>query len=194
MNSNKSNLFIDDLLNMDGSNISDSDELFQPELGFSKLEIKKQFDSNLTNLDNDISHIDVRLSHIQKFIVSFEAQVDQIKTIIKNTSDASKKANLYGILNNSIELNARYEEIYIKCLDLKQKYRKDQSDLNYKVVRLIEFELSKIKEEETSLTPGRLAQMVNELSSTINKQSLINPDSELISDISSIQDDPKYKI
>jgi len=192
MSSNKQNLFIDELLNMD-TNLPEDEP--SPETEFNKTEIRKQFESTVSNLEVDISHIDLRLSHIQKFIVNFEGQIDQIRNIIKNTSDASKKASLYGILNNSIELNARYEEIYIKCLDLKQKYRRDQSDLNYKIVKLIELELSKIKEEEESLTPGRLAQMVNELSSTINKQSNREPeDTDLINDISSIHDDPKYKI
>lgn len=191
---NKQNLFIDELLNME-PDLSEDNSPLPPETEFNKAEIKKQFETTVNNLDTDISHIDLRLSHIQKFIINFEGQIDQIRTIIKNTTDPSKKASLYGILNNSIELNARYEEIYIKCLDLKQKYRKDQSDLNYKVVKLIELELSKIKEEEESLTPGRLAQMVNELSSTISKQSNNDPtDPSLLNDISSIQEDPKYKI
>ena len=194
MSTNKQNLFIDELLNIE-SNLPDDESPLESETTFSKTNIKKQFESTVNALDVDVSHIDLRLSHIQKFIINFEGQIDQIKSIIKNTSDPSKKSNLYGVLNNSIELNAKYEEIYIKCLDLKQRYRKEQSDLNYKIVKLIEFEMSKIKEEEQSLTPGRLAQMVNELSSTINKQTNnLSENNNLITDISAIHNDPKYKI
>jgi hypothetical protein len=186
------NVFIDDLINLPNANLSEDNDMDNFES--NNLSIKKQFETNFKNLELDITHIDLRLSHIQKFIVNFEGQVDQLRNIIKNTSDPSKKASLYAILNNSIELNARYEEIYIKCLDLKQKYRHNQSDLNYKTVRLIELELSKVKEEENSLTPGRLAQMVNELSSVVNTQSNNHSSNILIDDISSIQNDPKYRI
>jgi hypothetical protein len=189
------NLFIDDLIDIPNANLSDDDD--DKELKYNKSSIKKQFSENFNNLELDISHIDLRLSHIQKFIVSFEGQIEQLKTIIKNTSDPTKKSNLYAVLNNSIELNVRYEEIYIKCLDLKQKYRHNQSDLNYKVIRMIELELSKIKEEEETLSPGRLAQMVNELSAVIhNKSNSLNSitSEELVNDITSIQNDPKYRI
>lgn len=186
------NIFIDDLINLPNANLTEDTDIDNFES--NNLSIKKQFETNFKNLELDITHIDLRLSHIQKFVVNFEGQVDQLRNIIKNTSDPAKKASLYAILNNSIELNARYEEIYIKCLDLKQKYRHNQSDLNYKMVRLIELELSKVKEEENSLTPGRLAQMVNELSSVVNNQTNTHSSNILIDDISSIQNDPKYRI
>jgi len=189
--------FIDELLNIPGDGQLENDIVKEDEIKDVKTEVKKQFLETFENLDRDISHIDLRLSHIQKFIVNFESQIDQLRNIIKNTTDSNKKSNLYTILNNSIELNARYEEIYIRCLDLKQKYRKEQSEANYKVVRLMEIELNKIGIDDTQLTPGRLAQMLNELSSAVNKKQDERSPSiadDLIGDISALQNDPKYRI
>ena len=175
-------------------------------LKFDENEIEEQLDDTVSekvrfeyvqyfkNLESDITHIDNRMSHIQKFITNLDTQVQHIQSLIKSDANPGKRGNYYQIMNTCMELNARYEDLYIKCMDLKQKYRKEQDDLKHKVSRLVDIDIPKSKVDvgHHSLTPGNLAMMIQELTSAIGKN---DRSAEKIQDsIQTLYDDPDYQL
>ncbi len=97
----------------------------------------EEFDPNLNNLRTDINAIDLMLSSIQRHITVLESQLSAIQHILKNPNTPSgDKAKLYAGLNNAQELLSRYYDNYNRYLETKYKYRKEQNELGYKLIKL----------------------------------------------------------
>jgi len=182
---------IDDVM-VDDENFVD--ENFVDDLGKNQNKIRDEFKGRFKNLDIDIEHLDNRAAHIQKFIFNMETQVDNIKTLIKNEKNPGKKGNYYGLMNSAIEINARYEDLYLKCLDIKYKYRKEQNDLNTKIARMAEIDLPKagLDSPDDILTPGKLAKMISDLTKAISKND--NAADDLTSSLSELEENPEYSL
>ena len=133
--------------------------------------IKSEFQLRFDNLEKDITHIDNRMGHIQQFCTNLDAQVQNLQALIQNDQNPGKKAQYYQVMNNCMELNASYETLYIRCMELKQKYRKEQDDLHTRISKFTEIEIPKAKVDhgEQALTPANLALMMQELTRSIHK-------------------------
>jgi len=136
-------------------------------------DFENEFSNRFKNLEEDIQNVDARMAHLNKFIVNMETQVNNLRALIANDTNSNKRGSYYTLMNTCVELNARYEDLYLKCMDIKYKYRKEQDDLSHKVKKLTHLDIPKMKKEAESgggeLTAGRLATLLQELSDKISK-------------------------
>lgn len=162
-----------------------------------------EFDKRVENLEIDVEHIDNRLGLIQSYITGIDTQLSNLKNLIKNCQNPNEKGKLYNLLNQALELNVKYQDLYLKALDIKRNYRKEQDEFSYKKIRFIEIEIKKAEgdEDERGLTPTKLMQIMKELQSDIQqerkevKEIDTKPQTNSVMDaISILNDDPDYRI
>jgi len=159
---------------------------------------EREFDPNFQSLKEDITHIDSRMAHINKFIVNMETQVNNLRALIANDTNSSKRGSYYTLMNTCVELNARYEDLYLKCMDIKFKYRKEQDDLVHKVKKIASIDIPRLRQagdgEEGlgELSASKLASILTKLTDKIN-----GTDKEanaLTQTLEDLKNDPDYKI
>lgn len=111
-------------------------------------------------LSEDIANLDTRATAIQDFIRELDVQMGNIKNLIKTETDAGKKGKLYGLLNETMELNVKYHDLYLKCADIKRRYREEDNDLLIRKTRFFEIDLVKLDKNDTQdLGVGNLSMM-----------------------------------
>ncbi len=156
--------------------------------------VKSEFAQRFDNLEKDIVHIDARMQHIQQFCTNLDAQVQNLQQLVKSDNNPGKKGQYYQIMNSCMELNATYEMLYIRCMELKQRYRKEQDDLHSKISRFTEVEIpkSKVDVSEQALTPASLAIMMQELTSAITNSD--KKAEKIHTSLQELEDNPDYKI
>lgn len=155
-----------------------------------------EFKDNFQSLKEDIEHIDIRMQHINKFIVNLETQVNNIRALIANDENPAKRGSYYTLMNTCIELNARYEELYLKCMDIKYKYRKEQDDLNHKVKKLSHLDIPKMRgggdDPNAELSASKLAKILFTLSEKLDKTD--TETNKVFNTIQDLEDDPDLRI
>lgn len=156
--------------------------------------VKYEFEERFENLEKDIVHIDTRMQHIQQFCTNLDAQVQNLQQLVKSDNNPGKKGQYYQIMNSCMELNATYEMLYIRCMELKQRYRKEQDDLHSKISKFTEIEIPKAKVDvsEQALTPASLALMMQELTSAINKND--DKAEKVHASLQELEENPDYKL
>lgn len=157
---------------------------------------EKEFKDNFQSLKEDIEHLDTRMQHINKFIVNLETQVNNIRALIANDENPAKRGSYYTLMNTCMELNARYEELYLKCMDIKYKYRKEQDDLNHKVKKLSHLDIPKLRggsdDPNAELSASKLAKILFTLSEKLDKTD--NETKTVLNTIQDLEDDPDLRI
>jgi len=160
------------------------------------LRLESEFKLNFKSLDDDIQHIDMRLAHINKFIVNLETQVNNLRALIANDTNSAKRGSYYTLMNTCVELNARYEDLYLRCLDIKFKYRKEQDDLGHKVKRMTNIELPKAKISDGGgsgeMSSVRLSQLLKELAAKLD--STDTSTNKVFETLSELDTDLDYKL
>jgi septal ring factor EnvC (AmiA/AmiB activator) len=163
----------------------DGDEQVVEEL---ESDIKSKFSDNFDNLRKDINSVELMLSSIHKHIMVLEAQITQIEATIKNAATSgADKGKLYQILNKAQELLSSYYDNYNRFAETKYKYRKEQNDLNYKVVRMIEIEMRNVK----NLMPSHFELLEMMKSFQFENKTGTN---KIIDDLDIINSDPTYEL
>lgn len=165
---------------------------------------KEEFENCKVNLETDIEHVNTRLGLIQSYITGIDTQLSNLKNLIKNCQNPNEKGKLYNLLNQALELNVKYQELYLKALDIKRNYRKEQDEFTYKKIRFVEIEIKKAEgeQDERGLTPTKLLQVMRDLQTEIHKetkrndtapkeQQRSNPVTEALT---LLDDDPDYRI
>jgi septal ring factor EnvC (AmiA/AmiB activator) len=150
--------------------------------------VESKFDDNADNLRKDINNIELMLSSIQKHLMVIEAQIGQIESLIKNKSTPpGDKPKLYQVLSKSQELLSMYYDNYNRFAETKYKYRKEQNDLNYKVIKLIEVEMKNLK----TVMPSHL-----ELLETMKGLQFSSPEvkNSIEEELAAINSDPIYEV
>ena len=110
-------------------------------------EIYTKFDSNFSNLNNDIKYIELKINDVQDKIVELKLQLQNILGIIATVQGADK-AKTYGVYNELMKLLSAFYSNLAVLIDLRQKYRGQEGDLKYKSVKLIELEMKKINDDD----------------------------------------------
>lgn len=173
---------------------SDDSAVAEDEMNHTKVRIKTEFNIRFDNLEKDIAHIDGRMKHIQNFCTNLDLQIKNLQTLVKADNNPGKKGQYYQIMNSCMELNATYEQLYIRCMELKQRYRKEQDDLHSKISRFVELEMPKanIENHDQALTPASLAMMMQELTRSITTN---DKKAEVIkTSLQELEEDPDYKL
>jgi len=137
----------------------------------------------------------MRLAHINKFIVNLETQVNNLRALIANDTNPAKRGSYYTLMNTCVELNARYEDLYLRCLDIKFKYRKEQDDLNHKVKKMTNIELPRAKLDPTGtgdMTSVRLSQLLKDLASKL--EGTDKKANAIFDTLTELETDPEYKV
>lgn len=154
--------------------------------------VRDEFKVRFNNLEADIKHVNTRLDHVQQFVLLFENQIDHLKNLIKNDK-GGKRAHYYTLMNSAMDLNSRYEELYIKLMDLKHKYRKEEDDLNIKVAKMVEVDISRLSDEDDdALTPAKLSNILQMLTRQIDQQD--DKAKEITQSFHDLEQDPDYKL
>ncbi len=112
-------------------------------------ELYKKFDENFNRLTTDIKYIESKFEAVQDRITEIDLQLNHIKQII-NTLQGADKAKMFNIYNELLKLLSQFYSNLSVLIDLRQKYRSQESDLKYKSVRLIELEMKKIEDNTMS--------------------------------------------
>jgi len=171
--------------------IKDTGPIDTPE----QIQLNDKFQEKFDNLARDVDHVDARMKHINDFVINLETQVNNLRALIANDDNSSKRGHYYTLMNTCVELNARYEELYLKCLDIKFKYRKEQDDLQYKVKKMVHIELQRIKKDddgEGELSSSKLSKMLNTIMSKLDKTD--DEADKMIKSLTELEDDADYKI
>lgn len=107
----------------------------------SREQINDQLIAIEHSLSEDIQIIDIRMPEIQLYLSDLKTQLQQLRSMIANEEDPAKRADLYKIMNNSLELSATFERIYLNALDVKYKYKQGFINSIHKKVKLLEIDL-----------------------------------------------------
>lgn len=162
----------------------------------------KVFDYCSKNLDIDIEHVNSRLSLLQTYITSIDTQLVNLKNFIKNAQNDGQKVRLYKLLNESLEIGVKYHELYLRALDIKYKYRKEQDDFNYKKVDYQSIRYPKSQQEDASkdgVTLSDLMEFMKSVERQIKESQSVssNPASNnnhIANIFKELNEDPDYKI
>jgi len=131
----------------------------------SNLKSVIELDGLEKNIKNDILHVDNRMSDLQMYITSLDSQVKKLEVIIKN-SETKKKGNLYQILNDTLMMIAKFQQIYQTYLQTKFNYRREHDNLIYRKIKLVEIEMKTAIGGD--LTPTMLLSLLQELNRKID--------------------------
>jgi len=131
----------------------------------SNLKSVIELDGLEKNIKNDILHVDNRMSDLQMYITSLDSQVKKLEVIIKN-SETKKKGNLYQILNDTLMMIAKFQQIYQTYLQTKFNYRREHDNLIYRKIKLVEIEMKTATGGD--LTPTMLLSLLQELNRKID--------------------------
>lgn len=160
-----------------------------------QIQLNSKFKDKFENLERDVNHVDARMKHINDFVINLETQVNNLRALIANDDNSSKRGHYYTLMNTCVELNARYEELYLKCLDIKFKYRKEQDDLQYKVKKMVHIELPRLKKEDDGdgeLSSIRLSKMLNTIMNKLDKTD--GEANDMIKSLTELDDNDDYKL
>jgi hypothetical protein len=152
--------------------------------------ITPKFTSELSNLNTDITYLDMQISSVQKHILALESTIAVIEQALNNPQNKNNpnfdKTKMYGVLNKTLEILSLYHSNQQRFLDLKHKYRKEQDDLKYKIVRMINIELEQF---------NRHNQSNMEVLETLRNFNFNDPNNKkkLLDEIESINSDPLYE-
>lgn len=153
--------------------------------------LESQFVEEGENLVMDIKYLDMQISSVQKHIVSLESTISMIEQQLNNPVNKNNptfdKSKMYVILNKTLELLPLYHSNQQRFLDLKFKYRKEQDDMKYKIVRMINIELEQFNKHNQSNA---------DVLETLKKFNFsdVNSKDELFREIQMINDDPIYEL
>jgi hypothetical protein len=152
-----------------------------------ELEIK--FEPERENLAKDISTLDIQISNIQKHIVVLESTINSIEQALNNPANKGNtqfdRPKFIGALNKTLEILALYHGNYQRFYDLKYKYRKEQDDLKFRVVRLVNVELEATKGTSNS----DLIDVLRRIDFNDPKSS-----SKIVDEINKVNKDPDYEL
>lgn len=175
---------IAELLDEDISQVEDGD-----------VKLGKNFTKTEDIVHKDVTHVENRLSNIQLYISSLDTQVNNIKQLIQNEKDPAKKGKLYGVLNNSMELIVKFQDLYLKAMDIRYKYRREQVDFLIKKTKLIEIDLRKYKDlSSADLNTSKLVQLIMNIQTQLENYNETGKESEIHERLKSIEEDDRYKI
>jgi hypothetical protein len=152
----------------------------------SALEVKFKPEHN--NLDKDITYLDLQISGIQKHIILLESTVSSVEQALNNKSNPNvDRTKYFAVLNKTLELLALYHGNVQRFLDLKFKYRKEQGELKFKIVRMINIEL-----ESTKKNNNQYSDVLEVLKNfNFDDKSSTN---KLIGEIEDVNNNPLYEL
>ncbi|MBC8427432.1 MAG: hypothetical protein H8D97_00925 [Proteobacteria bacterium] len=167
------------------------DDLFnQLDEGDEDNSSENQFKDNFGNLTYDINYIDNKIQNIQGHISILENKLNMVQQSIQNAHKQQNNPNsidiskLYNAFNKMYELLSLFQKTEQTYLDLKFKYRNEQNDLKYKLVRMDEIDKKRITEMEGISNTDIISALGNLLDNQTSKENTIKE----------LEDDPKYKI
>lgn len=153
-------------------------------------QISKEFDNLEDNLKLDITHIDHRMSDIQQYITTLDTQLNNLQILIQNQKDPATKSGMYKIYNNTLEIIAKFQQIYQTFFQTKHNYRREHDDLICKKLRLVNIDIKRAEDGE--LTPTTLLTVLQQLSGQIEKDT--TGPNKITSSIDVLESDDLYKI
>jgi len=104
-----------------------------------------ELEDNFSDLKNDISAIDIKLSDLDQMILDLKNTINRTQTALRAATTPSDRGGLYKIINATSETLATYYQIYQRFLEVKYRYRKEQDDLTFKTASFIQIDLKKIE-------------------------------------------------
>ena len=139
----------------------------------SRIQINDQLIKIENSLNSDIQNTDVKMGDIQLYLADLRTQLQQLKSLVANEKDPQKRANLFKVINNTLEIIATFEGLYLKALEVKFKYRQEFTNTIHRKVKLFEIDL---KEAETvnELNKTQLLTVIGKLQTTFEKLSAMN--------------------
>ena len=160
-------------------------------------EERADFSEVKRNYKQDITHVDSRLTQLQSYITTLNSQAQNLKTLIQNEKDPSKRAKQYQILNECLELIATFEGLYLKAMEVKFRYRKEQTDFIVKKAKYIEIELAKLTADDkaSDLNTAKLVEMLQSFERMVLEKAGSNGEPAALPEaITKIDDEEKYKL
>ena len=139
---------------------------------------KDSINSQLTNIENalqqDTQLIDQRMVSLQEYVLDLKTQVQSIKSIIPSEKDPSRRANLYKLINTSLELIANFEGLLLKSLEVKNRYRQEFINSVHRKIKLFEIDLKQMEDSIGELNTVGLIKIVNALQQSFDRFSKNN--------------------
>lgn len=175
---------------------------------------KDSINTQLTNIENalqqDTQLIDQRMVSLQEYILDLKTQTQNIKSIIPSEKDPARRANLYKLINTSLELIATFEGLLLKSLEVKNRYRQEFINSVHRKIKLFEIDLKQIEDSIGELNTVGLIKIVNALQQSFDKfsknntnitsdnidqiEDLTDEDKQIAYQIGTINNDEKYSL
>jgi hypothetical protein len=167
------------------SQLDEEDEI-QEEDGEQSSE--SRFKKNFNNLDDDITHIELKLQGIDTHVKVLEIKINNLDNLINQVQQTPNSnidiSKLYMSYTKSYELLSFMQKSYQVYLDLKFKYRVEQDDLRFKLHRMDEIEKKKINELD-EINSADIVSALSKFMTTPGKQETA---------LKEVLDNPKYSI
>lgn len=145
----------------------------------------EDFQTDLDDLELDISHINDRLNNINKNMILLQHNIDRLTNLILHSSNAQANANqgpisqktstshYYTIQNEALKVLALYNDNYQRLLDLKFKYRSSHGEFKLKTRRFIELELKRLESgSDNEMSYNQVLKALSTLSTTTDNTAL----------------------
>lgn len=147
--------------------------------------ITPDYNNIKTIIDNDVNHILIKLSEIQKHITTIDTIISSLETQLINEQDFRKKAYISKTISSYISQTAQLQEVYQKFLTIKYNYTAELNRLATNKHSL----LIKSKEESGSsiLSVTKLLNIFKQLNSSDSK-------TQLLTSVSDLSKNPSYNL
>lgn len=147
----------------------------------------EDFQTDLDDLELDISHINDRLNNINKNMILLQHNIDRLTNLILHSSNSQVNANqgqgstqqkinptnYYTIQNEALKVLSLYNDNYQRLLDLKFKYRTSHGEFKLKTRRFIEVELKRLEAgSDTDMSYNQVLKALSKLSTTNDNTAL----------------------
>lgn len=163
---------------MSGSNITEPElQKLNDEGHLNRNQINDQLILIEKSLNSDIQNTDIRMSNIQLYLSDLNTQAQQLKSMVANEKDSGKRANLYKVINNTLEMCANFEGLYLKALEVKYRYRQEFINSVHRKFKLLEIDLEQ-NEIGSELNKAQLLTFMGKLQNTFDKLVKINNNSD----------------
>lgn len=130
--------------------------------------INKQLIAVEQTLNTDVNSVDLRLKSLQSYLNDLNGQVLYLRSVVAGEKDTTKRANLYKVINTSLELSASFEGLILKALEVKHKIRQEFINSIHRKIKLLEIDLETV-DNVGELNKVGLVRMVNLLQNSFDK-------------------------
>lgn len=158
-------------------------------------EIGKAYDTIKSDLEKQITNIELRQQELQQYITKIDSGINQLQMLLDKEKDQHKIKSFRNALTHNIELISKLYDTYKEYETVKFRYFKEIDDNNDKKHNLLAVKIRQLDIKADFVNDDGFIQMMQMLSNLKNEESS-NTDEDSVIDESEDQltKNPEYEL